>query len=201
MMGTQFPGSMGPNDLLNPNAMMDPHASPGRMGGLHRQHRLSPSASEYNSAGGLPPQPSHALPPRPGQQRRLDYPDSSGGAGYPYNNHGLSQGYHDQQDWYEEDRWRRDPYNNTTGQVAPAANSAGYYPAASQAGTAQQQDYYSDQQAAYDPHGQYYDDQGYGNGHQQQWTPQSRRAYYNDATSASVDADFAKMRQMYDEEY
>ena len=215
-MGT--PGVVGTHDptLLNPNTLgMDPNASP------RQRHRLSPSTSEY---GGGPPQPSHALPPPPhqrGMRHDLDYPDN-GGRGVPprgydsYNNH---HGYQDHQDWYEEDRWRRDPYNSAVA-TPGGGGSGGYYP----------EDYYSDrtlpmgssgpmgggvQQQQYPlDHGQYYDDGGYGNGSGvpgggQHWPSQppashmaNRRmggggGYLNEA----ADADFAKMRQLYDEEY
>ena len=213
------------NTLLNPNMSADPTmllASP--RGGLPRVggHQLD----EY---GGLPPQPSHALPPPPAHRMPgrldggLDYPDNgTGRRGYDsYNNHGLHGGYHDQQDWFEEDRWRRDPYNQNAGPGGQSVGVAdrGYYP-----GEAAGDGYYSDRSAQYPlDHGQYYDDQaGYGNGGgvglnpggAGQWPtasqttqqgrqvvgaghPGPRGGYLNEA----ADADFAKMRQMYDEDY
>ena len=169
------PGQMHSDSLLNPGVDMA-LASP-RM--AHR--RLSPSASDYPN---LPPQPSHALPPRPGMHH-LDYPDN--GQRYnSYNNHGLSHGYHDQQDWYEEDRWRRnqDPY----GQQRPSVQQ-GYYP----------EDQYGYTQQQNDQRG-YQSDQFYPEDNGSQWGSlqrSQRSAQYLD----QGEADFAKMRQMYDEDY
>ncbi len=193
--------------------------------------RISPSA-DYMGGGGLPPQPSHALPPpphgrggaRPGD---LDYPDN--GRGYDYNNlpAGLGPGYHDQ-DWYEEDRWRRDgggaaagdPYAAGPGGGGGTSGSGGYYP--------DERGYTSDHSRG--GGGQYYND-GYGggaapggmggaSGHYPQ-DSYGNNHYYDQGqgqgaaapgmrggaagvyptTSTTSDADFAKMRQMYDEEY
>jgi voltage-dependent calcium channel beta-2 len=222
----------------------DPNASPSARttGAMHTadnrllpndrlsRPRISPSASDY---GQLPPQPSHALPPPPhrsgmpqtSRHGDLDYPDNGRGrfdaGGY---NDGLDahQGYHDQ-DWYEEDRWRRpadgvDPYAAQQQQQPPGPRGD-YYPG-------DERGYQSDhsgllrpppqqqQQQYYDDQGQYYDDQGYpagGNGANQyydqrqaaQGTQQGglpRGGGHYPPTSSS-DADFAKMRQMYDEEY
>ena len=255
--------------LLNPNMSADANmllASPAmasQHGSLNRQGRVGGGQGHLDEYGSqLPPQPSHALPPPPAHRMPgrhdptgLDYPDNGqhgrGQGGYDsYNNHGhgdhgLHGGYHDQQDWYEEDRWRRDPYAGTinqnqaaisgsghTGQLQPQRSlDRGYYPGEQILPTAGQgvsgDGYYSDRSVAQYPgldHGQgYYDDQvtGYGNGAggvgnsgvvgQQgggQW-PQTtqqtgrgqvappRGGYLNEA----ADADFAKMRQMYDEDY
>ena len=248
------------NTLLNPNMSADPTmllASPRASGGQHGSlnRGVSVSGGYDDGYGGLPPQPSHALPPPPAHRMpgrhdgnpvggSLDYPDNGQRRGYDsYNNHGLHGGYHDQhdqhaqQDWYEEDRWRRDPYagtNQNAGQpqIQPQQSiDRGYYPG-EQAGVVpggHAGDYYSDQSAQYPiDHGQqYYDDQtgGYGNGAGNpvgvsggalppggQWpqqttqqaplsrgqaVPQPRSGYLNEA----ADADFNKMRQMYDEDY
>ena len=179
--------------LLNPNTLTE-NISP------RQRHRLSPSTSEY---GGVPPQPSHALPPPPrGMRHDLDYPDN--GRGYDYNNH---HGYHDQQDWYEEDRWRRDPYNNVNTPRGGVAGG-GYYP----------DEYYpGDQMPSAPPpnqypvdHGQYgYDEYGNGGGappggvwpSQPPASQMRGRAGPQGYLNEAADADFAKMRQMYDEDY
>ena len=229
------------NTLLNPNMSADPTmllASPrgsGPHGSLNRGVSVSQSGG-YDDYGGLPPQPSHALPPPPAHRMPgrhdgsgLDYPDNGQSRrGYDsYNNHGLHGGYHDQQDWYEEDRWRRDPYGSTNQNAGPLqpqqSIDRGYYPGETPvAPGGGAGDYYSDRSAQQYPidHGQqYYDDQtGYGNGAGNpvsgglppggQWSqttqqsrgqavPQPRSGYLNEA----ADADFAKMRQMYDEDY
>ena len=211
--------------------------------------RISPSVSQYGQTQqNLPPQPSHALPPPPPHRNLppgrhdLDYPDNGRGpvtrmmtsdgymtdpqvGGGGYNDHHHGGGYHDQ-DWYEEDRWRRpaanhDPY---AGQSAPVtsttATGAGYYPDEPGCG------YYSDHSAGrdsqyrLDQRQQYYDTPpgggvysgGAGNG-------QTTSSYYDQSTMSTIsgrgaaptsagygvssasDANFAKMRQMYDEEY
>ena len=157
---------------------------------------------------GLPPQPSHALPPPPshrsmgmgGRPSDLDYPDN--GRRYDYNNHGMSAGGYGDQDWYEEDRWRH-AQNEVPPQSDPMGYNAGYYPDPHRTPATTSGEYYGDQRL---DHGQYYDEH-YGNNGQyydqrqaSQMTPQASRGVYPGA-SATSDADFAKMRQMYDEDY
>merc|ERR1712079_194898 len=154
------------------------------MTAINNSQRISPSVSQYGGGGGgLPPQPSHALPPPPPHRNLppgrhdLDYPDNGRGGGgrmmpatdgymtdtnVGYNDHhGVGGGgYHDQ-DWYEEDRWRRpgganqmsgpggipsnhhphDPYasQQTAAPVTSTAASGGYYP--------DEMGYYSDHSA------------------------------------------------------
>ena len=117
----------------------------------------------------------------------------------------MSGGYSDQ-DWYEEDRWRHQNEMSQAQQGAlpsdPMGYNSGYYPDPHR--TPQQTtsgEYYGDQRL---DHGQYHYDDHYGNNGQyydqrQQRTPQASRGY--PGASATSDADFAKMRQMYDEEY
>lgn len=121
-------GLGGTNNQLHPGGGGGPAAS---MTAMNNSQRISPSVSQYGGGGGgLPPQPSHALPPPPPHRNLppgrhdLDYPDNGRGGGgrmmpatdgymtdtnVGYNDHhgvGGGGGYHDQ-DWYEEDRWRR----------------------------------------------------------------------------------------------
>ena len=187
----------------------DTNLSPRHMGQQVGQRRLSPNTSDYGGMGpgsGLPPQPSHALPPPPHRSSMmprptdLDYPDN--GRRYDsYNNHGggMSGGYSDQ-DWYEEDRWRHQNEMSQQGALPsdPMGYNSGYYPDPHR--TPQQTtsgEYYGDQRL---DHGQYHYDDHYGNNGQyydqrQQRTPQASRGY--PGASATSDADFAKMRQMY----
>ena len=203
--------------------------------------RISPGVSQYGQSGtgvggnGLPPQPSHALPPPPPHrnlpqgQHGLDYPDngrtgrmmpgSVHADGYMtdsaiggYNDHrGGGGGY---QDWYEEDRWRRpgaggapaggvaDQYGNSTAPItstAAAARSGGYY----------SDEYYSDHSGAGGRGSQYHLDQRqYYDDHPTRGGPPGGPGGYGGLpptssgyVTSAADADFAKMRQMYDEEY
>ena len=190
------------------------------------QRRLSPNTSDYGMGmgmggpgSGLPPQPSHALPPPPPHRSMmgqvgsrpgdLDYPDN--GRRYDYNNHGGMSGgggggYGDQ-DWYEEDRWRHQS-EVVPPQSDPMGYNAGYYPDPHRTPATTSGEYYGDQRL---DHGQYHYDDHYGNNGQyydqrqqpvasQPMQPQGSRGGYPGA-SATSDADFAKMRQMYDEDY